>query len=843
MCASSLSTTRSLAAVMITALAILAWGGACDSTDGTGGGGGNGNGGGGGTDGVGGVLLGQVSSVDGDPIAGVAVSLANGRSASTEDNGIYSFSGLTAGETIVTAFRKSGFAATVKALDVAEADSAVPARVIMVPAANTVTISADDGATQRSGDSAVTIPPGSLVDADGNPVTGDVELTATFIDPSTDEVEAFPGSFDDAQTEGGEDVTLESFGFAIYELTQDGEEINLAPGSDAEIEYVLPDNAQDRFQVGDTIPLWEFDEETATWIERGQGEVGVASDGSGRLAWFATVDHFSSWNCDVPIDEKSCVSGRVISDGEPVVGAEVVAYGVDYNGTNGAHTDADGMFCIDVKRDSTVRIDVRLNAAAAAVATRQIVIPDYASSCNEGICEDTGDIELELDSCVRGRVVADDGGPMPLEVVYVAPGVTAVTDIDGYFCARAPANTSVYVFAENRPSVIVTTPASGSCAGGGCVEANLTITLPGVGDTIGTLDVSKEVIYSGLSGVPRLIDPSETFSISGTFLVFDPGLFADISFSGITIEEEPFGECTVRTITIDTTSMGNEEFDAFGFTGIGALDPGNPGQASNGTVTVNLVAGDPFTDFDFPMPAVAGIFGTEETHEELLDMGFDAGQTITFSFPGGADIGAFETGIDMPPDLDVTAPNLADPDLTLDFGSALDLEWVPGVPSEIVVVDIVANDTPMFGAGGDDLGESFSMTFVTCEFPDIGSGTIPAEVMARLPAASDFSSLSVARTRQADADAPLNRVAGNGMVEIVARAGVSRSFFSYVIPDIDDLFPDDFDPDDFDPDDLLPDGFDPDDFDPCELLGITCAEDEVCNTDTYPFTCVPAEGE
>jgi len=792
------------------------------------GGGGNGNDNGtgdrpGGDDGV---LMGQVWSVDGTPLPGVAVTLNNGRSASTEDNGVYSFSDLTPGDTIVAKFRRTGYAATAKALEVQPSNAATPACIIMARAADTVTISADADITQRSGDSAVTISSGSLVDGSGKAVTGDVQLTATFLDPSTNAVQAFPGSFDGARSQEGEDTTIESLGFAIYELTQDGEDVNLAAGASADIEYVLPDNSQNRFSVGDTIPLWEFDDQTATWIERGRGVVVEASDGSGRLAWSAAVDHFSAWNADLPINEKNCVTGRVVSDGDPVVGAYIVAVGATYNGTSEARTDTDGIFCVEVKRGSTVTIQVRLNSAAAPVATRTITVGGDPADCNEGICDDTGDIEIELDSCVAGRLTDKNGDPFPIEAVYVSPGVTAATDLDGYYCARAPANTVVFVFAENQPSVSVMTPSSGSCTENvaGCAHADLTLTLPGAGDTVGGLDVSKQVVYTGSSGVPKQIEPLNSFSIAGSFLTFDPEQASSISFAGISVELEEFGQCSVRTMTI-STSLGEEAFADFGLGGIGALDPGSPGRADNGLVTVELFPGDPFDTFGQPIPVVAGFFTPQQSEQELLSLGFDAGQTIAFEFPGGADIGPFAATVEIPPDLEVTVPDLADPATTLDLTGPLNLEWVAFDPSDTVMVTLTANDMPAFDLDAETIGSEVCTTLVICEFPDTGAGTIPAEVTARLPANASFMGLSVARTRGGDVNVPLKRVDGDGVVMITGSAGVFRAFTSFNIPDIDDL---------------LPDGLDPDTLDPCALLGIVCAEGEVCNTDSFPFTCVPA---
>ena len=156
-------------ALICAGLAALTLAGACaPGTDGTGGGD-NGGGDGGGTGGGTGVLVGQVWSVDGQPIPGVAIRLSGGRSASTDDSGVYSFIGLGVGTKIIANFEQPGFTSTTKALTVQDSDDATPVCVFMATAADTVTIDAGAGSTQRSGDSAVTIPPGSLVDADGIP--------------------------------------------------------------------------------------------------------------------------------------------------------------------------------------------------------------------------------------------------------------------------------------------------------------------------------------------------------------------------------------------------------------------------------------------------------------------------------------------------------------------------------------------------------------------------------------------------------------------------------------------------------------------------------------------------
>lgn len=811
------SRTARLISIAVLGVTVVALFSGCPSS-GTGDGLGGGNDGG--TNGVGGdedtakTLAGQVSSVAGEPIAGAAVSLNDGRSTSTDENGFYSFSDLTAESRVVASFRAQGFASTSKAFTVGEA----PACVLMAEAVDPVTISADVSSTQRSSDSAVTLAAGSLVDRDGAAVTGDVELTVTFLDPSTQDVMAFPGSFEDAETMTGGATTLESFGFAVYELTQDGEEVNLAPGSSADIEYILPENAQDRFTAGDTIPLWEFIEETATWEEAGEGTIAAATDGSGRLAWFATVDHFSSWNCDAPIEEKTIIRGRIVSSGSPVAGAEIVGVGVDYNGTSLVRSEGGGTFCVEVKRGSTIRLEVRLNGSATAVVTQEVAASDSQADCTTGTGIDVGDISVSLDACVFGTVLNENGTPAAGVTVYVVPGETTTTGSDGSYCAAAVGGQEVYVFAQGRPSVSVQTSASASCSASNCAQADLLLTLPGDGDDVGTLLAQTQTLISDLTG------ESETFALHGSFLVADAEKLEALGFTGSIFpgaetQTQEIDDCRVTTQTFtfssdDQTGLTGE----FDIGGLGALDPGDPGVASNGSSRVNLLRGDPNLS-DPPAPFLAGVFSPNETSDELIGLGFGGGTSIGFSFPGGADIGPFSASVEIPDKMVVTSPDLADGNLSLDTTRALDLAWIAGNSSDSVGVTLTRSTFDGVSNPDGSFSSTVSIVLIFCEFADDGTGTISTGAMALLPAegATTTTTLTVSRERTVSVSVPLRRVAGDGVVRVVGSASVSRVFTALDIPDIPDVL------------DI------PDVSDFCSL--IECAEGEVCNPDT--FLCEP----
>lgn len=755
-----------------------------------------------------GVLIGQVTALSGQPVANATVTLNNGLSTSTDDNGYYSFTDLSPGAEMVARFRADGFAPTAKGFTINSAGSSTPACVFMADAAQTVTLDADSDSTQRSGDSAVTLGAGSLVDENGNPVSGSVDLTATFLDPSTDGVMAFPGSFGSAQTQTGGDATLESFGFAIYELSQNGSEVNLAPGSTADIEYVLPDNAQGQYNVGDRIPLWEFDEDTATWIEAGEGEVRLATDGSGRLAWFATIDHFSAWNCDAPIEDKNCIAGRVTFGGSPVNGADIAAVGVTYNGTSTSKSSGDGTFCLEVKRGSTVRVEIRLNGSATPISSQEVTVADAPADCISGGCTEMGDVSVDLDACVSGQVLTRDGLPVAGAVVHIVPGQTVTTDGNGTYCGAAASNIEVFVFAEGRPSVAVTTSGTGNCASGGCATADLSLTLPEAGDQVGTLTAAFTVALSNLTG------DIESFMLTGSFLIADIDLLGQLGMGaalpGFETETREIGGCTLTTQTFTITA--DTELDVSGllnFGGIGALDPGAPGTAGNGSASVQMLPGDP-NQFDPPQPSLAGMYAPAETPETLVSMGFDAGQQVTFSFPGGADIGAFQVSVNLPERVNVTSPDLTDPNLSLDLGSPLNVTWAAGGGSETVTVMVLSGSVQIVTNPDGTTAISGLNVIAQCEFPDNGSGTVPTNVLTELPAdgAITVTTLTVTRTRQAEVAVPLNRVAGNGVVQVIGQAGVSRALIA--LPDIPD-------------------------FNICDFL--TCPSGEVCNPTT--FQCEP----
>jgi hypothetical protein len=152
-----------------------------------------------------------------------------------------------------------------------------------------------DGAT-------VDIPSSSLVNSNGDIVFGPVDLFITPLDISdATEANAFPGSFSGMPANQTEPELLYSYGVVEYSFFQNGEELQLLNGTQAELE--LPIYASQHFfnatiNVGDTIPLWTLDETSGIWIQEGMGTVVANVYSPTGLALRASTTHFTWFNAD-----------------------------------------------------------------------------------------------------------------------------------------------------------------------------------------------------------------------------------------------------------------------------------------------------------------------------------------------------------------------------------------------------------------------------------------------------------------------------------------------------------------------------------------------------------------
>lgn len=346
-------------------------------------------------------LLLQVLDEAGQPLSGASVS--SGSSALPTDGAGYVVLDNLAPGFFSARVRAVGFAPAVVSLEL-PAGARASHQLRLQPLGPPQPFVVEEGATLERGSVRVSIPPHSVVDADGYPVSGSVEATLVPLDPSTTPDSALPGPLEGLPSSGlAEPVPLESFLMAEVSLWQDGRPLQLAPGATATLELLLPPSASAQLSPGDTIPAWWLDTEQGLWVEEGTGTVQASSTHPGRLSWVIEVHHFTWWNCDAPVTDRSCVNVLVqYNNGLPAPGVQVGASGISYTGTSRtAYTNASGHACVEIKRGATARVYAGLSEASTTETT--VTGTAEASACGGTACTPVT-LTIAPPVCIPGEV-------------------------------------------------------------------------------------------------------------------------------------------------------------------------------------------------------------------------------------------------------------------------------------------------------------------------------------------------------------------------------------------------------------------------------------------------------
>ncbi|MDH5218708.1 MAG: Ig domain-containing protein, partial [Gammaproteobacteria bacterium] len=222
---------------------------------------------------------------------------------SSEEGRIF-LKGLPNKSTVQIQLKADGYASQVLVLNTGDANNKVIKNEVLIKRQPPTTFDSSKTASVLAIDGAkVNVPAASFVDADGNVVMGDIDVTITPIDVSTPAgLEAFPGSFSGVFEDGEEAPLIVSYGTTEYQFTQDGKELQLKEGALADIEIPIYFDTHvngDPIVEGDSIPLWYLNEETGIWEQEGFGTVARSAGSPTGFVLQGKVAHFSWWNCDV----------------------------------------------------------------------------------------------------------------------------------------------------------------------------------------------------------------------------------------------------------------------------------------------------------------------------------------------------------------------------------------------------------------------------------------------------------------------------------------------------------------------------------------------------------------
>lgn len=242
----------------------------------------------------------------------------------------------------------------------------------------------------------------SILSADGTTYTGQVAVSAKWLDPTAPNVGLLmPGDLLGLDNEGSERGLI-SYGMMVVELfSSNGEKLNLNPNRPATISFPIPSEL-----VGiapETIPLWSFeDEQYGIWVEEGFARL----EGE---KYIGEVSHFSFWNCDAPFDIIE-ICGQLVTNSRVPIANTLICFESPEIEQRCGTTDSNGFF--NGKVPEAVLLSLSIKSELELCGFETISVGPFSDSDKV----DLGVIDLDVlqieEFTVSGTVVDCDDKPL-----------------------------------------------------------------------------------------------------------------------------------------------------------------------------------------------------------------------------------------------------------------------------------------------------------------------------------------------------------------------------------------------------------------------------------------------
>ena len=427
-------------------------------------------------------INGKVVTTGGLGLSGVAVSVGT-QTAFTDEKGGFILTKIGVGDRVLVNFKSDNYVSTQKVVSV-KANRTVDIDASMIQIGKKTTVSGASGGIVQFGTAKLDFPSNAFTDSKGIMYSGNVQVNATYFDPSADAfLGCFPGEFNGTRTDNSESQ-IESFGFINVELLNGTEKMQIASGK--QVTITVPISAKLLAKAPTTIPLWYYDDTKGKWIEEGS----ATKTGN---TYVGTVKHFSNWNCDMPT-QTSYLQGKVVDkNGDPISFARVFSIGADYTGQSSALTADDGTFKVAVKSSSNAKIFAKYHIFSSDTVS-------YATPAT-GIIQDIANVVIKVDTMnvviIVGKIV--DNGNLPVQYAYIklidsANHATDMisTNVDGRF----------KLFGSINKSYVIEVQTYNYDTTGGKPKFNLT-----TGSTNETIDMGDlKIDVGGATVIGRVVD-------------------------------------------------------------------------------------------------------------------------------------------------------------------------------------------------------------------------------------------------------------------------------------------------------------------------------------------------
>ncbi len=322
------------------------------------------------------VHSGQVKdSSTGNGLANVKVSLGESTT-TTDENGFYTFSDLTASEEAVINFEKEGYllGSTQIQLKSVLGDNTASSNYLEY-AMHTHNYQWDYNSSDGVNGAHIMIDASlSYRDINGKPYSGTITAELIYFDITSDEGKAaFPGAFKGINSDGTL-VQFDTYGLiSILLEDSNGNRLRLAEGETAALRF----DKVSSLEKPETLPLWYYDYDQGLWVEEGYAE--LQEDGTYK----GEISHLGTWSLNKPLeDEAGIYRGRIVNEaGSPMSDVRLYAVGENWIGSD-LTTDENGMFEINVIPGSSFQLKAydyknkygaNYNSTIAAIASGDIV--------------------------------------------------------------------------------------------------------------------------------------------------------------------------------------------------------------------------------------------------------------------------------------------------------------------------------------------------------------------------------------------------------------------------------------------------------------------------------------
>lgn len=365
--------------------------------------------------------VGRVLNTQGTPIADAVVEL-NGQQRITNSLGLFRFEKmeLNGAGTNITVRKLGYFNAFRTFIPNIPTISSVTVYMIDRPTSGSFPHSTG-GTISVNGGGTVTILPNSVVTASGATYTGEVVVSAYWIDPTdVNALSVMPGDLRGYSLEN-ELMQLATYGMMVVELSSpSGEPLNIGNGMTATLTF--PVGGSLLSSAPGVIPLWSFNETTGYWEEEGSASI----EGTNYVA---EVTHFSWWNCDAPfpvVEHEVCVLSE---DGSPVSGAQV-AITITSGNLSGrpligiAYTNQDGKAFGKIPKNESLQLEILIGDVIAECGFTEVY------SATIGPFSEIGSSSITVDATLNARIVDFSGNFVNCDGDPITDGVvlTSVSD-------------------------------------------------------------------------------------------------------------------------------------------------------------------------------------------------------------------------------------------------------------------------------------------------------------------------------------------------------------------------------------------------------------------------------